>query len=123
MNSLLGLFIIASILGGNVNPPPDPNREAKISKAKADIKAWEVNLIRYRTRCGQSPTQAQGLKALTDPQPKDGRPQIAKPEALLDPWGHPYQYRNPGKHNPNSYDVYSLGPDGIEGTADGLGNW
>ena len=31
----------------------------------------------------------------------------------LDPWGNPYQYACPGTHNPDSYDVWSLGPDGI----------
>jgi general secretion pathway protein G len=29
----------------------------------------------------------------------------------------------PGTHNPDSYDVWSLGPDGINGTQDDIGNW
>jgi general secretion pathway protein G len=39
-----------------------------------------------------------------------------------DPWNRPYVYENPGKHNPDGYDVYSLGPEGKGGT-DALGNW
>ena len=42
------------------------------------------------------------------------------PSALSDPWGHPYQYRNPGKRHPEGFDVYSLGPDGKDGTADDI---
>ena len=27
----------------------------------------------------------------------------------VDPWNHPYQYSNPGKHNSDGYDVWSNG--------------
>jgi len=40
-----------------------------------------------------------------------------------DPWTNPYLYSYPGKHNQNSYDLYSVGPDGKEGTDDDIGNW
>ncbi|MDW8259630.1 MAG: type II secretion system protein GspG, partial [Gammaproteobacteria bacterium] len=32
-----------------------------------------------------------------------------------DPWGEPYRYRSPGLKGAD-YDLYSLGPDGQEGT-------
>ena len=41
----------------------------------------------------------------------------------MDPWGNPYIYYYPGKHNPDSYDLLSAGPDGKEGTDDDIGNW
>jgi prepilin-type N-terminal cleavage/methylation domain-containing protein len=44
----------------------------------------------------------------------------------LDPWGRPYVYRcNKGKKraawmiNPDAFDIYSLGPDGVDATLDG----
>ena len=37
----------------------------------------------------------------------------------MDPWGTTYQFRNPGKKNTN-YDVFSMGPDGKEGTEDDI---
>ena len=40
-----------------------------------------------------------------------------------DPWRHPYIYVCPGKHNPSSYDIMSMGPDGREGTDDDITNW
>ena len=40
-----------------------------------------------------------------------------------DPWGNDYIYECPGKHNPSSYDLLSVGPDGKAGTEDDIGNW
>jgi len=40
-----------------------------------------------------------------------------------DPWGRAYNYIYPGKHTQNSYDLYSVGPDGKAGTEDDIGNW
>jgi general secretion pathway protein G len=36
----------------------------------------------------------------------------------LDPWGNRYQYQSPGAHNPQSYDLWTISPDGAE-----IGNW
>ena len=40
-----------------------------------------------------------------------------------DPWGRAYIYRFPGQHNQAGYDLYSSGPDGIEGNEDDIANW
>jgi len=127
MEMMLVLFIIALILGGGVYMMQNVGQDAEISKAGADIKTWETNLIRYKTKALLLPTQQQGLESMvtkptSDPVPKKWTP-MAKQEALMDPWGRKYQYRNPGKHNPQSYDVFSAGPDGQEGTDDDVGNW
>ena len=41
----------------------------------------------------------------------------------VDPWGNPYVYYYPGKHNRVGYDLLSIGPDSKEGTDDDIGNW
>ena len=84
----------------------------------------ETNLIRYRTMAGSLPSEAQGLHALVrkpegDPVPQRWH-QLMDAGMLVDLWGHPYQYRNPGKRHPEGIDVYSLGPDGKDGTADDI---
>ncbi len=127
MEMMLVLFIIALILGGGIYLMQNVGEDAQISKAKADTSAWVTNLIRYQTRNLFLPTQQQGLESMvtapnSDPKPKVWT-QLSKPEALNDPWGHKYQYRNPGKHNPSSYDVFSNGPDGVPDTIDDIGNW
>ena len=40
-----------------------------------------------------------------------------------DPWGNPYVYRQPGRHNTNGYDLHSYGPDGRDGGGDDIDNW
>ena len=41
----------------------------------------------------------------------------------LDPWDHEYKLDVPGRHNTGSFDVWSAGPDGLDGTSDDIGNW
>jgi len=89
----------------------------------------KVPLEAYRMQMGNYPSTAEGLQALfTAPADKADRwrgPYIDgdKNKSLNDPWGKPYQYRSPGVRNPNGYDVWSMGPDGQDGTADDIGNW
>ena len=56
--------------------------------------------------------------------PKGGY--IARPEALVDPWGEQYHYQSPGQHNANSFDLWSHGADQAPGGSDtdgDVGNW
>jgi len=85
-------------------------------------------LTSYRIHMGSYPTTAQGLQALlTPPEGSSGKwkgPYLDTPGNKLpeDPWGRPYQYRYPGTKNPDRYDLFSLGPDGVE-SDDDIGNW
>lgn len=86
-------------------------------------------LASYRFAMGNYPTTAQGLAALiTAPDNAGSRwagPYLDVKGGKLpdDPWGRPYQYRCPGTKNTSSYDLFSLGADGQEGTADDVTNW
>ena len=46
-----------------------------------------------------------------------------KEKMLPDAWGHAFVYRQPGIHNKDSFDFFSVGPDGKADTADDIGNW
>lgn len=90
--------------------------------------AVETPLVAFRIHNGRYPSTAEGLVALAQaPRGLEASwhgPYIESDyRKLLDPWGHLYQYRSPGTHNPNGYDIWSLGPDGVSGTADDIGNW
>ena len=52
-----------------------------------------------------------------------GGPYIKGSEINEDPWGNKYRLAVPGKKNTESYDLWSLGPDGQDGTDDDIGNW
>jgi general secretion pathway protein G len=86
-------------------------------------------LVTYRLQMGSYPSTEDGLQALmTAPASKSDRwrgpyldPTTKLP--LLDPWNEPYQYRYPGTHNKDGYDIWSKGPDKTDGTDDDIGNW
>lgn len=41
-------------------------------------------------------------------------------EPLKDAWGQPLRYLNPGKKKPEWFDLWSIGPDGVDGTGDDI---
>ena len=72
---------------------------------------------------GNYPTQTNGLAGLVV-QPSGATNWHQYFDNIpLDPWGHPYLYEYPGRHNTNTFDLSSAGPDGIPGTADDIVNW
>ena len=102
--------------------------DARITKAKQDIRELETALTLYRLDNFRYPTSEQGLDALVKRPPdpalvhwKDGGyvKRMSK-----DPWDRPYVYESPGAHG--DFDLYSLGADGQPGgeknDAD-IGNW
>lgn len=40
-----------------------------------------------------------------------------------DPWQNDFRFAAPGKHNPEAFDVWSVGPDSQDGNDDDIGNW
>ena len=97
------------------------------AKIQADLVSYNGALQTYRMVADdQLPTTDQGLQALvtmpsTDPKPSKWYQMMER--LPKDPWGHDYVYVCPGKHNPDGYDLYSKGKDGIDGTEDDQGNW
>jgi general secretion pathway protein G len=99
---------------------------AKEQKVDSDILTFKESLAAYQLESGALPTTEQGLKVLwgkptIEPVPDRWKPILE--EEVKDPWGHAYEYRNPGKHNPERYDISSDGPDGQPDTDDDIGNW
>lgn len=100
--------------------------KSEVKTARAQIDSLEKSLDQYRIDVGHYPTNEQGLAALTTKPADEARwdgPYLRK--ALPnDPWGKPYQYRNPGEKS--EIDIFSFGRDGQPGgTGEGadIGNW
>lgn len=91
--------------------------------------SMKTAMLRYRMDIGDYPSTTEGLKALiTAPEEKVDRwkgPYIESKGGELpkDPWGEAYQYRCPGTHNAEGYDLFSKGKDHAADTADDIGNW
>jgi general secretion pathway protein G len=115
---LVVVFIIgllATIVGVNVIGKTD---DARLTKAKADLKQLDQALHLYKLDNGNYPTTDQGIAALiqkpsSGPQPRkypaDGY--LSQSKVPEDPWGAPYLYISDGR----TYMLKSLGADGEQG--------
>jgi general secretion pathway protein G len=119
---LLAAFIVPQVMG-RVD-------EARVTKVKGDVQMLETALSMYRLDTARYPNTQQGLLALVT-KPEDPTVRNWKPGGYLsrvskDPWGNEYRYVYPGTKG-REYDLYSLGPDGQEGSPDtdqdNVGNW
>ena len=120
------LGILAALIVPKVMGRPD---EARIIAAKQDIAALGQALKLYRLDNIRYPATDQGLQALVAKPSSAPIPPNWKSGGYLDrlpkdPWGHDYQYLNPGTHG--EIDVFSLGADGApggEGNDADIGSW
>ncbi len=120
------LALISALVVINVLPERD---RAAVRKARLDVETIESALEQYKLDMFRYPTTNQGLNALVEPPSDEARNDQYRPGGYLrtlptDPWGNPYQYRQPGDHGP--IDVYSFGADGErggEGYDADIGNW
>jgi len=118
------LGILAAIVVPNIMGKPD---EARIVKAKQDIRSIESALKFYKLDNFAYPTTDQGLQALVtkpsgSPEPTNWKKYMDR--LPKDPWGEPYQYLSPGVKG--DVDIYTLGADkqpGGEGPNADVGNW
>ena len=122
---LLLVLVILGVLALVVVPKfAGRSEEARKTAARTDISMLEGQIDIFEQDCGRFPSNDEGLAALVAAPPNAPKwkgPYI-KRGVPKDPWGNEYVYRYPGTHNANSYDLYSLGPDGREG-GDDIDNW
>jgi general secretion pathway protein G len=118
---LLLVLTILAILAAIVLPRMTGSTErARTTAATTQISTLGTALGAYEVDTGSYPRGRDGLQALMV-KPRDAinwhGPYMEK-EIPPDPWGHPYVYECPGKHNPSGYDLFATGPDGTI-----YGNW
>lgn len=127
LEMMVVLLIIALIIGSVAVMVQGIEGNAQNVTTSGKIKALETALTSYKISNLVYPTQEQGLEALVTRPTAEPKPRrwnaVMKPDGLIDPWGRKIAYRNPGKRNAGGYDVFSLGPDGLENTEDDIGNW
>jgi general secretion pathway protein G len=118
---MLVVTIIALLLGTAIYKLSGNVEYAKHTRVQADIQGISTQLKLYESMNGFMPTTEQGLQALVTQPSSDPRPtrwyQLYK-EMPKDPWANDYIYSNPGRKNPNGFDLYSAGPDRRPDTAD-----
>jgi|HubBroStandDraft_1064217.scaffolds.fasta_scaffold61700_3 general secretion pathway protein G len=98
---------------------------ARGKAAKAQIASFGTALAVFKMDNGYFPPGANGLIYLVQRPPGETNwrgPYLEK-SAPVDPWGHSYLYECPGRHNPQTHDLSSMGPDGRAGGGDDICNW
>lgn len=130
MIEILLVVVIISILAAMVVPNlTGRSDQARVVAAQTDVDSnISAALDLYKMDNGSFPTSEQGLAALVvqptaAPVPAHWNgPYLKKKKIPQDSWGRPYVYLAPGSHNKESYDLYSLGQDGVE-SKDDIINW
>ncbi len=124
--ALLAAFAIPRLMG--------QAQQAKILLAQAAIgrngpiaKALDT----YKWDMGHYPESDDGIAALMVPKSQVDDERYNGPylenDSVKDPWGFPFEYKSPGDIHEDSYDLWSMGPDGKnddgkEGSDD-IKNW
>ncbi len=125
---LMVVLLILSLLATIAAPQVMKHlAKAKAETARIQVDALAASINYFQLDTGRYPTEQEGLKALTERPATEARwdgPYVQKQDSLIDPWGRPYLYKQPGLHR--EFDVYTLGADGKEGgegDARDIGNW
>ena len=123
---LLLVLVILGILAAIVVPKFSGRTEqARETAARTQIATFGTALDSFEVDVGYYPKGRNGLNDLFT-QPRDAqnwRGPYIKNEIPKDPWQNDYVYECPGKNNPSSYDLLSMGPDARAGTEDDITNY
>lgn len=137
------IVIIAILMGLIVGVSTYASRRASEAKTLGQLEAMATALEAFRQDRGYYPQTSGSSGELLDASPPSdfdspdfkytssngGRPYIDGyvGGAYVDAWGRPFRYRNdrntPAQHNPEMYDLWSYGRDGINETEDDITNW
>ncbi len=125
---LMVVLVIIGVLAALIVPNMlDRAEDARVTAARTDVnnlmqalKLYKLDNLRYPS--GEQGLQSLVVKPTVGTIPPNWRPYLDKLPS--DPWGHPYQYENPGLKG--EIDVYSFGADGVvggEGRNADIGSW
>ena len=125
---LLLVLVILAILAGIVGSRfVGQSQSARIKAAHTQLENLNLALNRFEIDLGRFPTASEGLNALIE-RPGDNAkawqgPYLDGNAVPLDQWSNAWNYRQPGQHRTEGFDLWSNGPDGREGGGDDIANW
>ena len=103
-------------------------RNSKVDAVETQIGVISTGLDSFQLEMERYPDTYEGLSILYE-KPKAMSldvwkgPYILKKYLLKDPWRQDFRYFSPGGHNKKSFDLFSIGRDGVEGSIDDINNW
>lgn len=126
---LLLVLVILAVLAGIVGSRfVGQSQSAKIKAARTQLENFNLALSRYEIDLGRFPTSSEGLRVLVEKPSGDNAkswqgPYLDGDAVPKDQWETPWNYRQPGQHRPEGFDLWSNGPDQREGGDDDIANW
>lgn len=118
----LGGIVALSVLGRQ--------KDADRKMAEIDMNTIASAMKLFRFDHGRWPTEQEGLRVLWDTSALDAEADQSKAKKYLDKplptdrWGVAWNYRPVSEHgDQEAYDLWSNGPDKIEGTEDDVVSW
>ena len=105
---IIGALFVPNIIGRG--------DQARRTAVESDLRGIGATLDLYRLDNAYYPSTEQGLEALVSkpggfPEPRNYNPDGYAKRLPSDPWGNPYIYVRTDR----SFDLYSLGADGVDG--------
>jgi general secretion pathway protein G len=124
MEVLLVLVILVVLASMAVQMFAGTQAKADQNAAAAQVGLYKSAIEMFKFDTKQYPEDMESLTS----EPSDSKmadrwsgPYMDK--VAVDPWDNEYKLAAPGKHNTDGFDVWSMGPDGQDGTDDDIGNW
>lgn len=120
------MLLLAGFVGFNLLGARD---DAKTDMAKLQLDQFRNSLMEFNIRFGRFPTEEEGLSVLWSNETLDADLETSRwrrftEQALpTDPWNHEWVYRTVASDNEDDalpYELFSVGPDGQEGTEDDI---
>ncbi|MBN2301054.1 MAG: type II secretion system major pseudopilin GspG [Lentisphaerae bacterium] len=121
---LMVVVIIIAALAAMVLPKVLPASDAaKRDIARGDMAGIKTALKLYRLYNDRYPTTEEGLRVLLKPSTSTSWKEAYLDSEPVDPWQRDYKYEHPGSRSGSEFDIWSLGPDGQDGTGDDVTGW
>jgi general secretion pathway protein G len=126
---LLLVLVILAVLAGIVGSRfVGQSQSAKIKAARTQLENFNLALNRFEIDMGRYPTSSEGLRVLVEkPGGENAKawqgPYLDGNAVPKDQWETPWNYRQPGQHRPEGFDLWSNGPDTRDGGGDDVANW
>lgn len=114
MMLVLGIIALLVSIGALVSSTTIVTGEEVTARAR--IQSLRTAVLQYKTTNRLYPDKLEDL--VQPPAKASSKRPLLEEHALRDPWGYVFQFRKPPKKGLDSYEIYSLGPDGKDGTND-----
>ena len=120
---MIVLFILVTLAAMAIVAVRGTQATAQRQAAFAFVKTLENAVERYTVDMARPPESLGALVNAPEPKGSWSGPYIRDNATKNDPWGNEYQYAAPGTRTNREYEIWSFGPDGINGTDDDIGSW